>query len=62
MDATRKDFTHDALLERVRKHFQRGLNLLKVPELLGSRFSNLDCLMSGLPLFTFKFSSLLRFD
>lgn len=62
MDATRKDFTHDALLERVRKHFQRGLDLLKVPELLGSRFSNLDCLMSGLALFTFKFPSLLRFD
>lgn len=62
MKQTRPQFTHDALLEVVRKSFQAGLKTAEISEKPGNKFSNLDCLMAGLAVFTFKFSSLLKFD
>lgn len=62
MNQTRNYFTQDELLLRIRENFSKGLHRSKVPECSGSLFSNVDCLMSGLALFSFKFSSLLKFD
>ncbi|MEN8237552.1 MAG: hypothetical protein ABFQ95_08490 [Pseudomonadota bacterium] len=62
MKRTRLKFTHDQLLEEVKKSIAKSLHRYKVEEKKNSHFSNIDCLMSGLAVFTFKFSSLLRFD
>jgi len=62
MQKPRKYFTQDELLNRTRKNLEKGLSRHKVSEVDQSSFSNLDCLMSGLALFTFKFPSLLKFD
>ncbi|MBM3611296.1 MAG: transposase [Alphaproteobacteria bacterium] len=62
MQETSKYFRHDELLRVVRVEFEKGLKRQKSPEVKGSLFSNVDCLMSGLALFTFKFPSLLQFD
>jgi hypothetical protein len=62
MKKTRPQFTHDQLLEEVKKSISRSLKRYDVQEKKESLFSNLDCLMSGLAVFTFKFSSLLKFD
>lgn len=62
MKQTRKYFTQDALLEAVRANISKGLKRHKVQEVAKSSFSNLDCLMSALALFSFKFPSLLKFD
>lgn len=62
MQKTRKYFTQDELLEEIHNSLLGGLEQHKVPETIGSRFSNVDCLKGGIALFTFKFSSLLKFD
>jgi len=62
MQNTRKYFTHDELLNRTRGNLKAGITRHKISELDNASFSNIDCLMSGLALFTFKFSSLLKFD
>lgn len=62
MKQTRKYFTQDALIVRVRQSLIESLLRHGVNEVSGSNFSNIDCLMSGLSLFSFKFPSLLKFD
>jgi hypothetical protein len=62
MNQTRQYFTHDELILKIRESFQQSLERYKVHEVNRSRFSNIDCLLSGLALFTFKFPSLLKFD
>jgi hypothetical protein len=62
MHETSKYFRQDELLKAVRLEFERGLKKQNSKEIKGSLFSNEDCLMSGLALFTFKFPSLLQFD
>jgi len=62
MKHTRKYFSHDDLLSEVSQAFEEGLKRYKISEVSRSKFSNLDYLKSGLALFTFKFTSLLKFD
>lgn len=62
MKQTRPQFTHDHLLAEVRKSITNELKRFGIKNKQGSTFSNLDCLMSGLAVFTFKFPSLLKFD
>ncbi len=62
MKKTRLQFTHDQLLEEVKKSISKSLERYNVEEKQNSRFSNFDCLMSGLAVFAFKCSSLLKFD
>ena len=62
MKQTRKYFTQDELMVRVRQSLDDSLKKHKIDEVNRSSFSNIDCLMSGLSLFTFKFPSLLKFD
>ena len=62
MKTTRKFFTQDYLVNAVKMAFSHNLKRLKIPELHDSSFSNLDCLMSGLAVFTLKYPSLLKFD
>jgi hypothetical protein len=62
MEHTRKYFSHDELLNEVGVALKEGLQRYKISEVKNSEFSNLDCLKSGLALFTFKFASLLKFD
>lgn len=63
MESTRQDFNHDSLLSCVRKSLTVGLERLKQPKSsANTEFSQLDCLMSGMGVFTFKFPSLLQFD
>ena len=52
-------FNHDDLIKEVIKSLKK---CSKIPELKRSSFTNLDCLLSGLALFTFKYPSLLQFD
>jgi hypothetical protein len=63
MKKTRLYFTQDSLLARIHKRMAESLKRYKVAEIKGaSIISNIDCLMSALGLFTFKFPSLLKFD
>jgi hypothetical protein len=62
MKQTRPAFTHDALLKTVKKAIEEGLRSANITDSKGAYFSNIDCLMSGLAVFTFKFPSLLKFD
>ena len=62
MTKIRMGFTHDALLGYTRKAFIKALKRYKISEISMSSFSNIDCLMSGLAVFTFKFPSLLQFE
>lgn len=62
MQETSKYFRHDELLGCVYQELEKGLKRGSVPEVGGSEFSNITCLMSGLALFTLKFPSLLKFD
>jgi len=62
MKQTRKYFTQDELISRVRQSLIDSLKGQKITEVSRSNFSNIDCLMSGLSLFSFKFPSLLKFD
>lgn len=63
MERTRQGFNHDSLLDAVRNSLTIGLNRFKknAPP-TNAEFSELDCLMSCLAVFTFKFPSLLQFD
>lgn len=62
MNQTRKYFSQDELLDEVSQALQEGLTKHQVPDIDQSAFSNVDCLKSGIALFTFKFPSLLKFD
>jgi len=62
MEQTRKHFTQDYLLEEVRDSFRKGLKREHLEDSKKAEFSNLDCLMAGLSVFTFKYPSLLQFD
>ena len=62
MKPTSPIFSQDVLLHNVAKSFEKGLRRLAALEPKRSLFSNLDCLMAGLAVFTFKYPSLLQFD
>ena len=62
MKETRIYFTQDSLLKRVRSRILESLKTNKIPEIAVSTISTIDCIMSGLSVFTFKFPSLLKFD
>jgi hypothetical protein len=62
MKETRPYFTQDSLLYRVRTRLIASLRVNKTAEIANATFSNIDCIMSALAVFTFKFPSLLRFD
>jgi hypothetical protein len=62
MEKTRKYFSHDDLLKAVSDAFEKGLSRLNLPDRMGEKITDRDCLMSGLALFTLKCSSLLQFD
>jgi len=63
MERTRQNFQHDSLLKSIRNALTIGLNRAKTKAPHGiSEFSHVDCLMSCLSVFTFKFPSLLQFD
>lgn len=62
METTRPAFTHDFLIATARTEIGRRLKSKGIVDKIKSTFSNLDCIMSGLAVFTFKFSSLLQFD
>jgi len=63
MEKTRQGFNHDSLLNCMRNSLTIGLNRLKKSTSCAyAEFSQLDCLMSCLAVFTFKFPSLLQFD
>jgi hypothetical protein len=62
MKETRPAFTQDHLLKRIKKSFEQSLQKHKIPEKISSLFTNADCLMAGLAVFTFKYPSLLKFD
>ena len=62
MKETRPAFTHDALLTIVKESFQKSLKTAGITDNPANNFSNIDCLMAGLAVFTFKFPSLLKFD
>ena len=62
MKKSRPQFKHDSLIRTVRACFAQ-LPEAQLPELTARhKFSNVDCLMAGLAVFVFKFSSLLEFD
>ncbi len=64
MQQTRPQFTHEELLSTIRKSFNQGLKrhgpAIKTGKVV--RYTNLECLMAGLAVFTFKFPSLLKLD
>ena len=62
MKQTRPAFTHDALLWIAKRAMEDGLKSAGIKDTPGNAFSNIDCIMSGLAVFTFKFPSLLKFD
>lgn len=62
MKETRPYFTQDSLIHRVHTRIMRSLSAHKIPEIAHAEISNVDCMMSALALFNFKFPSLLRFD
>lgn len=63
MERTRESFQHDSLLHSIRNALSIGLRRTKTKAPHGSaEFSHVDCLMSCLSVFTFKFPSLLQFD
>ncbi len=62
MKETRTYFTQDSLLARMHTHIAKSLKANEIPEIKNTLISNSDCLMSALAVFTFKFSSLLKFD
>src|SRR5271155_5112692 len=63
MERTREDFRHDSLLASIRSSLTLGLKRMKKsPAPSNAEFSHVDCLMSCLSVFTFKFPSLLQFD
>ena len=62
MKKTSSYFTQDSLLYRVRTRLIASLRVNRTAEIADTLFSNIDCIMSGLSVFTFKFPSLLRFD
>lgn len=62
MEQTRRHFTQDYLLKEVRESLKKGLKRERFEDSKKAEFSNLDCLMAGLSVFTFKYPSLLKFD
>lgn len=62
MKETRPAFTHDSLLTVVKESLEKGLKLADIKDNPAYDSSNIDCLIAGLAVFTFKFPSLLKFD
>ena len=62
MKQTRPSFTHDALLQTVKHAIEDGLKAVGIKDNPEASFSNIDCIMAALAVFTFKFPSLLKFD
>ena len=63
MKLTRPRFQHDSLIGFVRNCFEESLDIIDAnPSKSQIKFSNNDCLMTALALFTFKSSSLLQFE
>ena len=62
MQQTRPQFKHEELLHTIRKSMSIGLKRHHNKPEKGLSYTNIDCLMSGLAVFTFKFPSLLKFD
>ena len=62
MKKTRPSFTHDSLLKIVKDSLQKSIDACGITDKPVNNFSNIDCLMAGLAVFTFKFPSLLKFD
>jgi hypothetical protein len=63
VERTRQDFKHDSLLVSIRNSLTTGLKRTKKSSSApNAEFSHVDCLMSCLAAFTFKFPSLLQFD
>lgn len=60
--ATRSNFTQDYLIKAVKSAMSASLERFKVKEKSRAKISNLDCLLSGIAMFAFKYSSLLQFD
>jgi hypothetical protein len=57
---TRKYFSQDEIIDKVRTCLSSSLTRNQIPG--GSQISTLDCLMSAVGMFTFKFPSMLQFD
>lgn len=62
MKTTRSQFTHEELLDTIRKSLNIGLKRYHGKPEKGLSYTNTDCLMAGLAVFTFKYPSLLKFD
>ena len=58
---TRLNFRHENLLTLVKQSFVSSCSRLKLRD-KANNISNLDCLMSGLAIFSLKFPSLLQWD
>ena len=58
MHTTRPAFTHSALLSNIRSSFDKSTQGLSKP----GTISLTDCFMSGLAIFSLKFTSLLQFE
>lgn len=59
MNKERKSFSKEALLSRVKQVFIKEVS---DPSVRSSRYSLLDCLMSGIAIFSLKYASLLKFE
>lgn len=62
MKQTRRFFTQDFLVADVKKSLLKGLKRYHYADKERQDFSNVDCLLAALALFTFKYPSLLQFD
>lgn len=61
MHQTRPRFTHDHLLVETKSAIEAALRKSK-PTYLAASYTDIDCVMSGLAVFTLKHQSLLQFD
>jgi hypothetical protein len=59
MNKERKSFSKEALLSRVKNTFIEKVNS---PSARSPKYSLLDCLMSGIAIFSLKYASLLKFE
>ena len=60
MKKVRKHFSQDFLVKLVSKHISNAL--LSIPNCKKKNQTLQDCMLSALAMFTFKYSSLLKFD
>lgn len=62
MGTKKSALTQGTLIDKVHGALKASLAKLDIPEKKKGDYTNLDCLMSGLALFSLKCSSLLKFD